>query len=287
MNPERSGRVDALAAAESVGVAENAAAGLHASRVEYDAEVRLHNEILRRSYDIRSHDHVLDIGCGAGQSTRDAARLATAGSVLGVDVSAIMIERARRLTDAAGLHNVTFERADAQIHDFGSERFDDMISRFGTRVFADPIAAFTNVGRAMQHKGRLVMMVWRDHHLNEWSMSIQRAISDSAGTTAGSVRTPDPFSLADPSTTAGVLEATGFGDATFIDVHEPVYYGPDVDAALEWVSGFSCVKVVLQALDSVSTARTREQLRQMLAAHASNDGVWLDSRAWIVSALRR
>ncbi|HMI58268.1 MAG TPA: class I SAM-dependent methyltransferase, partial [Gemmatimonadaceae bacterium] len=97
---------------------EGAAAERHTNRVDYDAELRLLNEVLRSSYDIRSHDHVLDVGCGAGQSTRDAARLAVAGMVLGVDVSASMIERARRLTDDAGLRNVDFEQADAQTHRF-------------------------------------------------------------------------------------------------------------------------------------------------------------------------
>ena len=64
------------------------------NRVDYDAELQRHNQILRRSYGIRPDDHVLDIGCGAGQTTRDAARMARAGAAVGVDVSASMIERA-------------------------------------------------------------------------------------------------------------------------------------------------------------------------------------------------
>jgi SAM-dependent methyltransferase len=268
-------------------VREGSAAGAHVSRVDYDAELRLHNVALRKSYDIRSHDHVLDIGCGAGQTTRDAARLALSGTALGVDVSAPMIERARRLTEAAGLRNVTFEQGDAQLHRFAAERFDIVISRFGTMFFADPVAAFTNIGRAIRPGGRLHMMVWQDQHRNEWSVSIQRAIAGGADVSAAPPRTPDAFSLADPSTTARILESAGFGDATFTEVHEPVYYGADVAAALEWVSGFSNVNVVLQGSDPVSTARTHEQLRQTLEAHASKDGVWFDSRAWIVAARRR
>jgi cyclopropane fatty-acyl-phospholipid synthase-like methyltransferase len=53
------------------------------NRVDYDAELQRHNQILRRSYSIRPDDHVLDIGCGAGQTTRDAARMARAGAALG------------------------------------------------------------------------------------------------------------------------------------------------------------------------------------------------------------
>ena len=134
--------------------------------VDYDAELQRHNEVLRRSYGIRPEDHVLDIGCGAGQTTRDAARLASAGAALGVDVSAAAIERARRLTEEAGLSNVSFEQADAASHAFPSESFDVAISRFGTMFFADPVAAFANVRRGLRPDGRLVMMVWREHDLN-------------------------------------------------------------------------------------------------------------------------
>ena len=158
------------------------------------------------SYGIRPRDHVLDIGCGAGQTTRDAARLAVAGSVVGVDISAPMIDRARRLTEAAGLHNVEFEQADAESHHFSAERFDVAISRFGTMFFTDPVAGFTNIARALRPDGRLVMMVWQDHHRNEWSVSIQRALAGGADVSIPSPGAPDPFSLADPTTTERVLE---------------------------------------------------------------------------------
>jgi SAM-dependent methyltransferase len=71
----------------------------------YDAELRRHNEVLRRACGIQFRDHVLDIGCGAGQTTRQAARTARAGSALGVDVSAPAIEGARELARAEELRN--------------------------------------------------------------------------------------------------------------------------------------------------------------------------------------
>lgn len=104
---------------------------------------------------------------------------------------------------------------------------------------------------------------------------------------AAALGAPDPFSLADPTTTERVLDRAGFGEATFTEVHEPVYYGPDIAAALEWVCAFLCVRDVLQRLDPASTARACEHLLQTLAAHAGGDGVWFDSRAWIVTARRR
>lgn len=252
--------------------------------VDYDAELRLHNDVLRRSYGIRRHDYVLDIGCGAGQTTRDAARLAVAGRAVGVDVSASLIERARQLTAAAELRNARFEQADAETHQFATACFDIAISRFGTMFFADPVAAFVNIRRALHPRGRLVMMVWQEHDRNEWSVSIQRALGCGKDTRAGSPGSRDPFSLADRSTTARLLETAGFVDVAFSDVREPVYYGPDVTAALQWVSGFSSVHDALRRLDPPSTERALKRLTETLAAHATSKGVWFESRAWIITA---
>jgi ubiquinone/menaquinone biosynthesis C-methylase UbiE len=121
----------------------------------YDAELRRHNEVLRRVLGVQLRDDVLDIGCGTGQTTRQAARTARAGSALGVDISAPAIDRARELARAEGLCNVTFERADAQVYRFPQERFDVAISRFGTMFFDQPKAAFANIRRALRPTGRL------------------------------------------------------------------------------------------------------------------------------------
>jgi len=284
MDSDYRNRADLVAEAEPAEAREVPAAGHQPAHVDYDAELRLLDQVLRRAYGIRPHDHVLDIGCGAGQTTRDAARMAVGGRVLGVDISAPMIERARRLTHASGAENVSFEHADAETYPFPAESFDVAISRFGTMFFRDPLAAFDNIAQAMRRAGRLVMMVWQEHQRNEWSVSLQQAI---AGVPADARRTLDPFSLADRPTTERILDRAGFCDVTFTDVHAPVYYGPDVAAALEWVRGFSCVDDVLQRLDPPSASSIRERLTRTLAAHAGDDGVWFDARAWIVSARRR
>ncbi|HET9966596.1 MAG TPA: class I SAM-dependent methyltransferase, partial [Streptosporangiaceae bacterium] len=98
--------------------------------------MRRHNEVLRRAYGVQPREHVLDIGCGSGQTTCEVARMAPAGSALGVDISGPAIERARELAGAQGVRNVTFEQADAQVHRFPRERFDLAVSRFGTMFFA-------------------------------------------------------------------------------------------------------------------------------------------------------
>jgi ubiquinone/menaquinone biosynthesis C-methylase UbiE len=134
---------------------------------DYDAELRRCHPHLRAAIGFRRADHVLDIGCGTGQTTREAARAAATDSAPGTDISAARLARARRLARAEGLRNVSFVQADAQTHRFPPARFDLAISLFGTMFFADPVAAFTNIGSALRPGARLVQLVWqhRDHQV--------------------------------------------------------------------------------------------------------------------------
>lgn len=248
--------------------------------VGFDEELRLQYAALRRVWGVGPRDRVLDIGCGSGQTTRDAARLASEGSALGVDLSASAVERARELSRS--VDNVAFECGDAQVHPFPSARFDLAISRCGMMFFRDPAAAFANIARALRPGGRLVMMTWQSAANNEWDVAIRRALTDigAPAVTEGSAA----FSLAEPPEVAGLLQAAGFADVAFGEVREPVYYGPEVAAALDWVRGFASTRAMTRRLDPDATTGA---LREVLAAHLGDDGVWFDARAWIITARRR
>ena len=138
----------------------------------YDAELRAHHEHLRPAYGISPGDEVVDIGCGTGLTTREAARAAAPGGVVGVDVSERMLERARQATAAERLGNVRYELGDAQVHRFDPARFDVAISRFGTMFFSDPAAAFANIAAALRPEGRLVLLVWQRREHNQWALSL-------------------------------------------------------------------------------------------------------------------
>jgi SAM-dependent methyltransferase len=258
-----------------------------AKPTDFDGELRRHDEVLRLACGIQPRERVLDIGCGTGQTTRQAARTAIEGSALGVDVSAPAIARARDLAGAAKIRNVAFEHADAQTHRLPRDHFDVAISRFGTMFFDDPAAAFRNVGRALRRDGRLVMMVWQARERNEWIVAIRRSLQAAGAPVADAAGGLNPFSLADPRAVTETLEGAGFADVAFADVREPVHYGVDVAAALDWVRGFTCTNQALKRLDPVAAERAVGRLRETLAAHVGDDGVWFDSSAWIVTARRR
>ena len=254
--------------------------------IDYDAELQLHNEQFRAALGIRAADRVLDIGCGTGQTTREAALVTSDGDALGVDIDGGMIARARELSDREGVPNVRFEVGDARAHPFASGAFDIAISRFGTMFFSDPNMAFRNIARAVRVGGRLVMMVWRAHDRNEWAVAIDQALGVGERGVAAAAG-PDPFSLAEPPTVRRILAAAGFANSEFHDVDVPVYYGQDVDAALAFVGQFANVSDALSRYGPRAAGGTiLARLRATLESRASEPGVWLGSRAWIVAARR-
>jgi len=248
----------------------------------YDAELARHHRHLLAAASVGTFDRVLDVGCGAGQTTRETAR-ATKANVVGIDISAGMLEIARQRCAEAGLRNVAFELGDAQHHDFPPASFDLCISRFGVMFFADPAAAFANVARAMRRGGRIAWMVWQSQEQNPWSGAIRQALAPGAAvaTDAGKA-----FSLGDIAIATELLSAAGFASIDFAEVREPVFYGADVDAALDALAGLYMEKDTLARADAPPD-EPLQRLRNLLEAHMTADGVLLDSRAWIISAERQ
>ncbi len=230
---------------------------------------------------------VLDIGCGTGKSTRNAARLAPAGSALGVDLSARMLERARELATTEGVTNVDFLQADAQVHPFETQSFDTAISVFGAMFFADPVAAFTNMARALRPGGGLAMLAWRELGRNEWVAALRSALAMGRELPEPPAGAPGPFQMVDAEFVRRVLGEAGFAAVELESVDEPVRLGADADDAFEFLSATGMAKGLTQDLDEPTRQQALDNLRAVLAAHETEDGVLLASSAWLVTARRR
>jgi len=251
----------------------------HAPR--FEASLARYDRHLLDAAAIRWGERVLDVGCGTGSTTRAAARLAAPGSALGVDLSADMIEVARR--EAADLPAARFEQADAQIHLFPAGAFDVVISRTGASFFGDPLAAFTNLARATRAGGRLALLVWQGPAHNEWINEIARALTGQAPPSPPQ-GAPGPFGLAEPAHVRQLLPAAGFTAPDLVAVREPLWFGPDADDAAEFLLGL--LGWMLEGRDDQARAQARTALLQTLQAHTTPRGVELGSAGWLVTAAR-
>lgn len=254
----------------------------HAER--YEATAGRVWKALRDRTPIADGEAVLDIGCGTGHSTLDAARATPSGRVLGVDLSARMLGRARDRAAAEGLAHVRFEQADAQVHPFPEASFDIAISCCGAMFFADPVAAFGNVRGALRPGGRLAVLAWRELARNRWVTVLRDALALGRELPEPQPSAPGPFGLADPEHVRRVLSAAGFVDVGFEPVEEPIYLGRDADDAFSFVRVMGIVEGLTNDLDEGDRARALDQVHAALVAYETVDGVLLPSSAWLITA---
>ena len=227
-------------------------------------------------------ERVLDIGCGTGQATRDAAGAARPGMALGVDLCGRMIELARRLSASQDIGNAGFEQADAQIYPFPAGSFDAAISRTGTMFFGDPVAAFANIGQALRPGGRLVMLAWQGPGPNEWIRELSGALAAGRDLPAPRAGAPGPFSLADPARTRTLLASAGFSDITIDPLHGPMWFGSDPGDAHRFVLGL--LGWMLDGLDDTGRERALDALTATVTAHDGTDGITFASATWLTRA---
>jgi SAM-dependent methyltransferase len=247
----------------------------------YDAGVARYQPALLAAAALTAGERALDVGCGSGKVAIDLVAAAPDSAAIGVDLSSAQLEVARR---RAGDLPVTFLHADAQVHPFEPESFDLVVSRTGSMFFADPAAAFANLARATRPGGRLVMLVWRSLADNEWLREFLGAIAQVRSLPAPPPDAPGPFALSDPDRVRPLLEENGWGQVDFAALDEPMWFGLDPDTATAFIVGQ--MEWALAPLTPEAQAQATANLHEVMARHAGDGGVWLDSGAWLVTARR-
>lgn len=99
---------------------------------------------------------VLDLGCGAGTDLLIAAQMAGPdGRVMGVDMTASMLERARESAGAMGLPNVELHEALIETLPVPDASVDVVISNGVIDLVPDKDAVFAEIDRVLRPGGRL------------------------------------------------------------------------------------------------------------------------------------
>jgi len=238
---------------------------------------------------IAAGDHVLDVGCGTGESTVELARrVGPTGTVTGVDLSAPMLASARARADAAGLRNVTFEAADAQTTRFEPARFDVCFSRFGVMFFVDPVAAFTNLHAALRPLGRLGFVCWQALSENPWMrVPLAAAAQHIALPPPPEPGAPGPFSFADPARVRGILGTAGFTDVALEDHRSTLTIGGGrgLDEVTDiLLTGVGPTSAAMRQADPAARPAVAAAVREALAPYHGSAGIRMDGAAWLVTA---
>jgi SAM-dependent methyltransferase len=251
---------------------------------QYDVSVARYHHALLDLAAIAPNDAVLDIGCGTGQTTRDAARLGSSGTALGIDLSSRMLEVARSRAEREGVHNAAFIQGDAQVHPFEPASFDVAMSRTGSMFFGDQAAAYANIARSLRPGGRLALAVWQPMSENEWFTSFVGALAAGRDLPAPPPDAPSPFAMSDPDRVGPLLESSGFENVEFGEVRAPMSFGDTAAHAHEFILGQ--LGWLVADLDETSRRAAVAELLRTMQAHETPDGVQFGSAMWLVSGKR-
>lgn len=253
-----------------------------------DAQIRPLGEKAMERAEIRAGARVLDVGCGCGDTTIALARrVGPAGEVVGVDISAPMLERAATRAREAGLSQVSFVRADAQVHDFPEASFDVVFSRFGVMFFADPIAAFANLRRASKAGASLAFVCWQAVSENPWmAVPLMAALPHLPGAQLPDPDAPGPFALADANKIRRILSEAGYQQIELETVRELLSIGGSgpLEQAVDFLLQMGPTGRLLREAPPGLHERIAESVRRALEPYHTASGVRLEGTAWIVTA---
>jgi ubiquinone/menaquinone biosynthesis C-methylase UbiE len=116
-----------------------------------------------------SRERVLDVACGTGGVALRAAR--AGADVVGIDISADQLAKARRAAEEEGLA-IRFDEGDCQALPYGDAEFDAVASAFGAIFAPDQKRTAAELARVCRRGGRLALTAWP---ADDWSETHARA----------------------------------------------------------------------------------------------------------------
>jgi ubiquinone/menaquinone biosynthesis C-methylase UbiE len=231
-------------------------------------------------------ERIVDVGCGCGgTSIAFAQRVGSTGHVLGIDISAPMLARARQIAPVG--MPVDFVLADATIYPFVSGSFDLLVSRFGVMFFAEPALSFANIRRALRRSGRLTFACWREPRDNPWLMTPLQAVYKHVPKLPQlGPEDPGPFSFASEARVIRILSEAGFSGIATEACHLAldVAIGRGLDAAVEGALEIGPASRALEGQPSDVRAAAANSIREALAPFVVGKAVPLPGSVWIVTA---
>ncbi|HEX8468207.1 MAG TPA: class I SAM-dependent methyltransferase [Allosphingosinicella sp.] len=224
---------------------------------------------------------ILDVGCGAGALALAAAE--RGADVLGVDISAPLVEAARARAADLAAAGAEFVQADAQSHRFEPPAFDALVSRFGVMFFVDPVEAFCNLRSAVRPGGRLAFLAWRSPAENGFMTAAERAAADFLPQLPERIDGgPGQFGFADSGRVSAILAEGGWRNVAIraVDVECRL---PEQDLRL-YARRMGPVADLLPTLEEANRTEVERRVDSAFEPYVQGGEARFTAACWMVTA---
>jgi len=155
---------------------------------------------------------VLDLASGTGEPAITLAmRVGAEGQVTALDLSADLLEIAKKRAQERGLDNFSTQQADAHSLPFDDNSFDLATCRFGIMFFRDVTLALRELHRVLIAGSRACFLAWGPFGQPYWQ-STMGVVHRHVGGPQLPAGGPDPFRFSQPGSLSGALQSAGFRD---------------------------------------------------------------------------
>jgi ubiquinone/menaquinone biosynthesis C-methylase UbiE len=219
---------------------------------------------------VRPGERVLDVACGTGVVTREAARrLGPRGILVGVDNNPGMLAVARTVPFDGP--PVEWREADAMALPFSDTAFDVVFCQLGLQYFPDRSAALREMRRVLVHGGRVVILVWQSIDHSPGFALLADALEGHIGVRAATIMRA-PFTLGDGEELRASIAQAGFRDITMFTAVGTVRFRSAADFVQYQVAGSPLSAPVGEANERARHELT-EEVRRGIASYESDEGV--------------
>ena len=223
-------------------------------------------------------EHVLDLACGTGLVTLDAARaVGPHGTVLGTDLSGQMVEVARQRAAEQQLANVSFRRMDAETLDLPAATFDVVLCALGLMYLPDPQGAVREWLRVLKPGGRVVITIWGRRVNCGWSPVFPIVDAEVESDVC-----PLFFSLGEPDALALLCHDVGFANVQQRRIATVLTY-PDADDACDAAFVGGPVALAWSHFDAATRARARARYKHAIEPWRRSQGYRIPGEFVIVA----
>jgi ubiquinone/menaquinone biosynthesis C-methylase UbiE len=219
------------------------------------------SEILLHYATPKPGDRVLDIACGTGIVTRQAAMmLGGKGRVAGIDIDPAMLQVAVTLSQPTS-PLIEWRQGDAETLPYEDASFDLILCQHGLQFFNDKRAAAAEMRRVLAPAGRVAINVHQplDHNL------VYKYFNDSLTRHIGAPALARSFSFGDPDALYELLYNAGFREIEiFQAVHNATFPSIEVFVHVSLL-GSGQPLPELATLDSAQRAALLENVERDLS----------------------